>query len=106
MYRNDIVLLSENYNEWMAVMQQAFTLIRIADWYTHWRSTRFFVENISYLDHVVRPVQLELERTAGTAVQELNRYRSQTDLRSFFVFFTTSHCFIPNFSTVTAPLSL
>ncbi|CDF38306.1 unnamed protein product [Chondrus crispus] len=65
----------------------------------------FFDTSVTYLGHVIRPGQLEVERRNVIAIERARAPTNQTELRSFLGMCNVYRWFVQGFAKVAAPLN-
>jgi Reverse transcriptase (RNA-dependent DNA polymerase) len=104
-YLDDVIVFSGSRSAHLAHVAEVSTLLGNVDLSMKLKKCHFFSETVDYLGHVIRPSRLEVAEKNTAVLKTAPLPRTQTELRSFRGFATSTGPFVPRFSAIDAPLN-
>ncbi|GJY14823.1 putative nucleotidyltransferase, ribonuclease H [Tanacetum coccineum] len=104
-YFDDILIYSASFNEHVTHVRQVLTLLRKDSFYAATKKCVFMTPKVLFLGYVVSGDGIQVDESKVAAVQEWPTPTTITEVRSFHGLASFYRRFIPNFSSIMAPLT-
>ncbi|GJV67926.1 putative nucleotidyltransferase, ribonuclease H, partial [Tanacetum coccineum] len=104
-YFDDILIYSASFNEHVTHVRQVLTLLRKDSFYAATKKCAFMTPKVLFLRYVVSGDGIQVDESKVAAVQEWPTPTTITEVRSFHGLASFYRRFIPNFSSIMAPLT-
>ncbi|GKB18232.1 putative nucleotidyltransferase, ribonuclease H [Tanacetum coccineum] len=103
-YFDDILIYSASFNEHVTHVRQVLTLLRKDSFYAAIKKCVFMTPKVLFLMYVVSGDGIQVDESKVAVVQEWPTLTTITEVRSFHGLASFYRRFIPNFSSIMAPL--
>ncbi|GJW91386.1 putative nucleotidyltransferase, ribonuclease H [Tanacetum coccineum] len=104
-YFDDILIYSASFNEHVTHVRQVLTLLRKDSFYAATKKCVFMTPKVLFLGYVVSGDSILVDESKVAAVQEWPTPTTITEVQSFHGLASFYRRFIPNFSSIMAPLT-
>ncbi|GJS88363.1 putative nucleotidyltransferase, ribonuclease H [Tanacetum coccineum] len=104
-YFDDILIYSASFNEHVTHVRQVLTLLRKDSFYAATKKCVFMTPKVLFLGYVVSGDGIQVDESKVAVVQEWPTPTTITEVRSFHGLASFYRRFIPNFSSIMAPLT-
>ena len=104
-YLDDIIIFSKSVDEHLKQLQQVFQCLRAANLKIKPSKCQLFRKSVRYLGHIVSAKGIEADPGKVAAVMQWPVPKGQKDLKQFLGFMSYYRRFVPNFSSIAAPLN-
>ena len=104
-YFDDILIYSSSFNEHINHVKQVLTLLRKDSFYAASKKCVFMTPKVLFLGYVVSGEGIQVDESKVAAVQEWPTPTTITEVRSFHGLASFYRRFIPQFSSIMAPLT-
>ena len=104
-YIDDILVYTNTWAEHLEVLDQLFTRIRNANLHVRPSKCTLGAQSVDFLGHRVGLGQIELQEFNVRKIKEADRPKDKKQVRSFLGITGYYRNYIPNYSTIAAPLT-
>jgi len=104
-YLDDIIIISRTFREHFELLSETFRRLRAARLRLNPEKCRFCVDQLKYLGHIVDREGIRTDPEKVSAVADWPEPQNVKQIRQFLGMASWYRRFIPNFSTVAAPLT-
>ncbi|WVZ89587.1 hypothetical protein U9M48_035968 [Paspalum notatum var. saurae] len=104
-YVDDILIYSKSLHEHMDHLRAVFDALRAVRLYGNIEMCTFCTDRVSFLGYVVTPQGIEVDKANVQAIRSWPTPTTVSQVRSFHGLAGFYHRFMPNFSTIVAPLN-
>ncbi|GKC81376.1 putative reverse transcriptase domain-containing protein, partial [Tanacetum coccineum] len=104
-YFDDILIYSASFNEHVTHVRQVLTLLRKDSFYAATKKYVFMTPKVLFWGYVVSGDGIQVDESKVAVVQEWPTSTTITEVRSFHGLVSFYRRFIPNFSSIMAPLT-
>ncbi len=104
-YLDDVLIYSKNVDTHLGHLRQVFERFRQADLHLKKVKCDFFKKELQYLGHILSPDEIRPLPDKLSAIHDLPRPTSATEVRQFLGLTGYYRKFVPHYSTTTKPLS-
>ncbi|GJT09295.1 putative nucleotidyltransferase, ribonuclease H [Tanacetum coccineum] len=104
-YFDDILIYSASFSEHVSHVRQVLTLLRKDSFYAATKKCVFMTPKVLFLGYVVSGEGIQVDESKVAAVQEWPTPTTITEVQSFHGLASFYRRFIPNFSSIMAPLT-
>ncbi|GJR65739.1 putative nucleotidyltransferase, ribonuclease H [Tanacetum coccineum] len=104
-YFDDILIYSASFSEHVSHVRQVLTLLRKDSFYAATKKCVFMTPKVLFLGYVVSGEGIQVDESKVAVVQEWPTPTTITEVRSFHGLASFYRRFIPNFSSIMAPLT-
>ncbi|GJY98756.1 putative nucleotidyltransferase, ribonuclease H [Tanacetum coccineum] len=104
-YFDDILIYSASFNEHVTHVRQVLTLLRKDSFYAATKKCVFMTPKVLFLGYVVSGDGIQVDESKVAVVQEWPTPTTITEVQSFHGLASFYRRFIPNFSSIMAPLT-
>ncbi|WVZ70741.1 hypothetical protein U9M48_019384 [Paspalum notatum var. saurae] len=104
-YFDDILIYSKSLHEHMDHLRAVFDALRAARLFGNIEKCTFCTDRVSFLGYVVMPQGIEVDEAKVQAIRSWPTPTTVSQVRSFHGLAGFYHRFVPNFSTIAAPLN-
>ncbi|WVZ70654.1 hypothetical protein U9M48_019299 [Paspalum notatum var. saurae] len=104
-YFDDILIYSKSLHEHMDHQRDVFDALRAARLFGNIEKCTFCTDRVSFFGYVVMPQGIEVDEAKVQAIRSWPTPTTVSQVRSFHGLTGFYHRFVPNFSTIAAPLN-
>jgi len=104
-YLDDIIIISRTFDKHLELLRETFRRLRDARLRLNSEKCRFCVDRLTYLGHVIDRERIRTDPGKIQAVANWSEPQSVKHIRQFVGMASWYRRFIPNFSTIAAPLT-
>ena len=103
-YFDDILIYSKSLHEHMDHLRVVFDALRAARLFGNIKNCTFCTDRVSFLGYVVTPQGIEVDEAKVQAIRSWPMPTTVSQVRSFHGLAGFYRRFVPNFSTIAAPI--
>src|SRR5215469_12885338 len=104
-YLDDILVFSKDKAQHLQDLRKVFQILRDNQLYANPKKCEFFRESLQFLGHVVTNQGIMTDPSKTDTIKSWPVPKDLTQLRGFLGLANFYHKFVPNFATVSAPLT-
>ena len=103
-YLDDVIIYSKSMEEHIDHVDEVLRCLSAAGVTLKIKKCKFFTSTVEYLGHIIKPGQLEIDRTNTQSLREAEPPTNKSELRSFLGLANVYRRFIDKFAIIAEPL--